>query len=483
MDKVAAIRIADEYFETGYIAYEKNEYIKAVQFADSAMELYSYFDEKYKICETLNLKGKILGGKGNETASLEKYLEGLEIAEENKFNDLLIVFYNNIGFRYEYIKQYDKALEYYKIANTYFKKIQKDISPKKDEYGIKLSFNFFDMYLQKRDMKKVDFYYSKIKYYLDRLDNEKIKQFFIGAITLREGMLAWINKDFITMKIKIEEIMILLKESFFDEYLWLEYPLLVDFLLESKHYEKCEKVIEHYIFEANKKDDVEAKISAIKLQMQLFKKQEKVKEYKEACVKYVELMENKDMLIKKEKGFALDFKISIRKIDAARKKAEKLLEIDSLTKIKNRYSFNKEIEGYFLDANKKKQHVILGILDIDSFHEVNLLLGHVGGDRVLVATAKIIKDALGEYGIVYRLGGDEFVVFCNAIDIPKAEIIANKIKEGLKEIQITISQGYISFIPKKVEIIDERIAKADKFLYQVKMNGKDNFKVIDIDCI
>jgi hypothetical protein len=92
MDKIIAIKIADEYFESGYLAYDKNEYLKAIQFADSAMELYSYFNETYKICETLNLKGKILGGKGNETASLEKYLEGLAIAEENKFFDLLTVF-------------------------------------------------------------------------------------------------------------------------------------------------------------------------------------------------------------------------------------------------------------------------------------------------------------------------------------------------------------------------------------------------------
>ena len=93
MDKIAAIQIADEYYVTGRLAYEKNEYQKAVQFADSAMELYSYFDEKYKICKTLDLKGKILGRNGNETASLEKYLEGLEIAEQNDFYDLLVMFY------------------------------------------------------------------------------------------------------------------------------------------------------------------------------------------------------------------------------------------------------------------------------------------------------------------------------------------------------------------------------------------------------
>lgn len=483
MDKIAAIKIADEYFESGNIAYDKNEYHQALQFADSAIELYSYFEEKYKICEILNLKGKILGITGNETASLEKYLEGIEIAEENKFYDLLTIFYNNIGFRYEYIEQYDKAIRYYKRASTYFKKLDKKKTLNINELGIKLCFNFFDMYLQKKEMEKVDKFYKEIKIYLHKIENIAIKKSFSNALILREGKLAWILKDYITMEKKINEIMILLEKKFFDKFVWYEYPMVVDFLLESEHYEECEKVIEHFIKEANIKKNMEARISAVKLKMQLYKKQNKTKKYKDICVTYTELLEDKDVILKKEKGYALDFKIAIRKIDAARKKAENLLEVDSLTKIKNRYSLNIEANEILKYASNKNEQVILGILDIDGFKDINDKLGHVGGDKVLISVAKTIQEAVNRYGVVYRLGGDEFIVLFKNIEAFIIEKIANSIKEKLMEIPISVSQGYVRFVPKKKEKIDDIIIRADKLLYQVKEKGKDGFLIIDEDCI
>ena len=49
-------------------------------------------------------------------------------------------------------------------------------------------------------------------------------------------------------------------------------------------------------------------------------------------------------------------------------------------------------------------------LDLDGFKEVNDLLGHGLGDRLLVTVAERIRDAMPANAEAFRVGGDEFVV-------------------------------------------------------------------------
>lgn len=67
--------------------------------------------------------------------------------------------------------------------------------------------------------------------------------------------------------------------------------------------------------------------------------------------------------------------------------------------------------------------------------------------------------------------------------------IARTIKENLQQLHIedkgsgrqvtvTISQGYASFLPDKQENRNSLIEHADKALYEVKENGRDGFRII-----
>ena len=46
------------------------------------------------------------------------------------------------------------------------------------------------------------------------------------------------------------------------------------------------------------------------------------------------------------------------------------------------------------------------IIDVDKFKECNDTYGHIFGDRVLVAVAGCINDAIAGNGIAGRIGGD-----------------------------------------------------------------------------
>lgn len=482
MNRFEALQIADEYYLTSEEHLNKYEYVKAIQYADSAMELFAYFEEYYKMCKTLNLKGKIISAQGNETASLEKYLEGLEIAEEYGFNDMISVFYNNIGFRYDYIDQYDKALDYFKKSYVYFKKIDKNKSDYINRLGMILNLNFFDIYVKQDKVELMEKHLSKFKHYLYKDNNISLIESYKEAVILRDGYLALMKNQLEVVNKKIEELMASVNEHLDDEAIWDEFPSLIEFLLDSKNYKEAEYIINEYEFKAEKIKDIDAVINALKYKIKLLKELERIEEYKETCAKYYEYWEDKDVLNRQEKAYALDFKIAIRKIDAARKKAENLLEIDSLTKIKNRYSLYKEARESFVHAYVNKKRIILGILDVDSFKEINAEIGHVGGDMALKTVASKISKAIVGYGTVYRLGGDEFVVVFKDIEAYEVKKIAIQIKEELKRIPINISQGYIRFCPKEDEVLDDVIKRADRLLYDVKDNGKDSFMLVDEDC-
>ena len=93
----------------------------------------------------------------------------------------------------------------------------------------------------------------------------------------------------------------------------------------------------------------------------------------------------------------------------ARQAAEAALERranhDGLTGVRNRSS----ILDLLRDRLDTDAPTVMAYLDLDGFKRVNDVGGHAEGDRLLIAVAHALVDALPE-AVVGRIGGDEFVV-------------------------------------------------------------------------
>ncbi len=134
-----------------------------------------------------------------------------------------------------------------------------------------------------------------------------------------------------------------------------------------------------------------------------------------------------------------------------------------------------------LIANAKDNKVLLSVMDIDDFKNINDTFGHVMGDEVIAKVAEIIRTSLGNRGFVGRFGGDEFMVVMDKVK--DAENFAGIFKTIRKNIawscgemmpntEVTLSLGLATY-PDHATNYDELFKVADKCLYIAKDKGKN----------
>lgn len=101
--------------------------------------------------------------------------------------------------------------------------------------------------------------------------------------------------------------------------------------------------------------------------------------------------------------------LDMMKLGKRSETVKQLAYFDSLTEVYNRTALNEDMEKLEQVKSEKKN---IGIVqfDVNNLKVINDTLGHLAGDKLLQAAAKVIKGGFEEYGKTYRFGGDEFVV-------------------------------------------------------------------------
>lgn len=161
---------------------------------------------------------------------------------------------------------------------------------------------------------------------------------------------------------------------------------------------------------------------------------------------------------------------------------------DGLTELPNRTLLMERIERA-LQRVKRNPHHLFAILfiDLDRFKTINDSLGHLVGDRLLVAIAEIIQQDLRLTDTVARLGGDEFVILLDDIhSLKDATHVGDRLQEQLKlplncgghSLVSSASIG-IALSSSKYENSSEILRDADIAMYRAKEKGKACYEVFD----
>ena len=94
-----------------------------------------------------------------------------------------------------------------------------------------------------------------------------------------------------------------------------------------------------------------------------------------------------------------------RQASALLRRVGDLAYVDALTGLGNR-------RGLLEELRSGEPDTWLLTVDLDNFKSVNSLLGHAGGDELLIRAGEQLVEAAGG-GSVFRLGGDEFAVLAH----------------------------------------------------------------------
>jgi len=169
---------------------------------------------------------------------------------------------------------------------------------------------------------------------------------------------------------------------------------------------------------------------------------------------------------------ATDAKVTIERL-------QQLATTDSLTGLHNRALFRDRFEQAIAWARRSesRRDVVLLLMDLDHFKEINDTLGHPVGDGVLRLVADRIKAVLRETDTLARLGGDEFAVLLPNVEAGRAtaEALARDILACFHkpfiydrhELYLAAGIG-IAVFPEHGEDVDTLMSRADVAMYGAK---------------
>ena len=158
-------------------------------------------------------------------------------------------------------------------------------------------------------------------------------------------------------------------------------------------------------------------------------------------------------------------------------------EHDPLTGLPNRALFNQRLDELTSRASQGLGRLGLVMLDLDHFKDVNDILGHHAGDRLLSEFAKVLRETITVEATVARLGGDEFAILLPGIEGSEAiealiEDLFTNLKEPLRlngrEFDCRASAGSAIF-PIHATNASELFKHADIALYEAKNAGRSRY--------
>lgn len=166
---------------------------------------------------------------------------------------------------------------------------------------------------------------------------------------------------------------------------------------------------------------------------------------------------------------------------------QQLASTDALTDLGNRRRFDEVLERECRRATRTGKPLSLLILDADHFKGFNDRYGHQQGDEALRLIARATQGSVHAYSdSAYRIGGEEFAVILPDTEEPRAEAVANRIRQAVL-VQavphasnphglVTVSCGVAATSTIQNCSPVTLIAAADAALYEAKRRGRNQVR-------
>ncbi|MCA9555701.1 MAG: diguanylate cyclase, partial [Myxococcales bacterium] len=179
---------------------------------------------------------------------------------------------------------------------------------------------------------------------------------------------------------------------------------------------------------------------------------------------------------------ALDREMLLREVQQRRQELYELATRDALTGLYNRHYFHGAAARMAaLQDRGRGGTLVVSMLDIDRFKDINDTFGHAAGDIVLARLALALQETIREEDLAVRMGGEEIAVFhLHHPHTDDEEELAERIRQATEALdfgpllggrKITLSGGVAARRPR--ESLDSVLQRADQALYAAKQAGRN----------
>ena len=176
--------------------------------------------------------------------------------------------------------------------------------------------------------------------------------------------------------------------------------------------------------------------------------------------------------------FIVSFGINVTLEKEKERKIWELAFTDKLTGLKNKISFENDID----DLIQEGQSFVLYYIDFDNFKNLNDMMGHNYGDRFLYDYSKSLKQLLPNHWI-YRWSGDEFLIIDKSGQAEVVDLTVDGIMKMTRqkwlisemEYYPSVSMG-ITRCPHDGLNVTDLLKNAEMALYKSKAEGKSQYR-------
>jgi diguanylate cyclase (GGDEF)-like protein len=159
---------------------------------------------------------------------------------------------------------------------------------------------------------------------------------------------------------------------------------------------------------------------------------------------------------------------------------------DTLTGLPNRRALDERLEEEVVSARRNNYSFAVIMMDLDGFKAVNDTYGHSVGDDVLRLVFSEMGRGVRTTDFLARYGGDELTLILSQTEITAAQVVSEKITEGMKKLKFRLPDGKrlklgisggIALYPIHARSGPDLLRAADAALYHAKKFKRGSFEV------
>lgn len=152
---------------------------------------------------------------------------------------------------------------------------------------------------------------------------------------------------------------------------------------------------------------------------------------------------------------------------------------DQMTGVLNKSAFEQEATAMLARNRAADATMLIAVLDLDGFKQLNDEHGHAAGDAVLKNFSLGLAREIRRSDRIGRIGGDEFGLVLQAASAMEGKQLARDIHERVSHVleatgyAVTVSMGALIVPPGRHRTTALHLEDADGLLYQAKRAGKN----------